>query len=67
MNQIQEKTLKARNGMAFLVLTSLLLLAAIGLVIYGAVQLDAENYILGTPMMVAGIALLCIGWIPYIG
>jgi len=67
MNEIKEKVLKAKNGMVILVLTSLLLLAAIGLVIYGAFLLEAENYVLGTPLMVVGIALLCIGWIPYIG
>lgn len=61
-----EKVLNGKkHGMAALIVTSLLYLAAIGAVIWGGISLDS-----GTPAVVslaAGIVWLIIGWIPYCG
>ncbi len=67
MNQIQEKNLKAKSGMAVLVLTILLLLAATALTVYGGIQLDNSNTVLGATCLAIGAVWLCIGWIPFLG
>ena len=64
---MQEKTLKAKNGMVALVLTVLILLAAIGSTICGGILLDNHNTAIGATCMILGIAVLCIGWIPFLG
>lgn len=66
MNEpIKEKVLSERKiGMPMLLLTALLYLGAIGLTVYGAVQLDAG----GSPLfMIIGIVWLCVGWFPFLG
>ena len=64
---MEEKVLKAKNGMAMLMLTSLAYLLSIVVVIMGGVLLDNEIIVLGVIMLVAGILWLCIGWIPFMG
>lgn len=56
-----------RNGMAALLLTIALLLAAIAMIIGGAVLLDRDGSALGCAIFVTGIILAAIGWIPFMG
>lgn len=55
-----------KNGMSVLLLSIALYLAAIGLVVFGAVGMDNGNKI-GIPVFVLGMLYVCIGWIPFIG
>jgi len=65
---MNEKIFKTKkNGMKALVLTSLGMLAAIALTVFGGVTMESGNEILGIPVFVVGLVWLCIGWIPYIG
>ena len=65
---MQEKLIgKKGNGMAMLVLTSLLYLLGIGVLIAGAVFLDGGDGVLGAVLLVCGIIWSCIGWIPFLG
>ena len=48
-----------KNGMAVLLLTLLLLVAAVVVMIYGIAD--------SIPLMVVGIVVLCVGWIPLCG
>ena len=52
--------------MLALVLTSLVMLLSLGLII-GAALFEGRNDVLFVTMLVPGILLLCIGWIPYLG
>ena len=58
-----------KNGMAVLLITSLLYLIATGITIFGAIAL--ENALLpeaiSIVLLVVGIVWLCIGWIPFCG
>ena len=67
VNIPEEKKAKARAGMPVLILTVLLYLAALGLVIYGAILMDGDLVALGIPLLVVGILWLCIGFIPFLG
>ncbi|MBR3760848.1 MAG: SPFH domain-containing protein [Ruminococcus sp.] len=49
-----------KNGMAVLVLTTLLYLAAIGVLIFGIAK---DNPVIGIPVLI----WILIGWIPYLG
>ena len=68
-NNIQEKVMNGhKNGFAMLVLWVTLYIAAIALVVYGAMGFDLEP----TPassiaIFVAGIIYVCIGWFPFLG
>ncbi|MGN0679956.1 MAG: SPFH domain-containing protein [Oscillospiraceae bacterium] len=69
----EEKELKAASGWGVLFITIILLLAALGLVIYAATGLEASD-MSGAPYragdiagLVIGIVWLCIGWIPFLG
>lgn len=64
-----EKILKTKkNGMAVLVLTLLLLAAALVALIVGIVFTETENkFILGVALSILGGVVLCVGWIPFIG
>ncbi len=64
---MEEKVLKAKNGMAVLLLTALAYLLSIAVLIMGAVLLENEMIALGVIMLVAGILWACIGWIPFMG
>ena len=55
-----------KNGMAALLLTILGLIAATGLVVVGAIGLEA-NHGYGIPLFVIGLVWLCVGWIPFMG
>ena len=68
MNMISEKILCAKkNGMQALLLITLCLLIALGVIIGGAFMLEAEMYSIGVPVFVIGVLWFCIGWIPYAG
>ncbi|MGN0319093.1 MAG: SPFH domain-containing protein [Lachnospira sp.] len=58
---------RKKNGMAVLLLTILVLIAGIGVIIAGAICLDNEKTVPGTVMLVAGIIIECICWIPFCG
>ena len=65
MNEIVLQNKK--KGMKVLVLTSLGMLAAIALAVFGGIAMESGNTALGNPVLAVGIVWLCIGWIPYIG
>ena len=67
VNIPEEKKAKARAGMPVLILTVLLYLAALGLVIYGAILMDGDLVALGIPMLVVGGIWLCVGFLPFLG
>ena len=65
---MNEKLLQnKKNGMKVLLLTTITLLAATALVIFGGITMDGGNYILGVPVFAVGIVWFLIGWIPYAG
>ena len=65
---MNEKVLQnKKNGMKVLFLTTIGMLAATALVIFGGITMDAENYTIGVPVFAVGMVWFCIGWIPYSG
>jgi len=62
---MEEKTLKAKNGMAVLLLNILVYLGAVALTIFGAVRM--EDSAAGVVMFVLGMIICCVGWIPFMG
>ena len=66
---MKEKILTTKkNGMAALLLTTLLHIAAILLLIYSAMALEAEEIgVLPVVLRILSILWLCVGWIPYLG
>ena len=65
---MNEKVLQnKKNGMKVLVLTTLSMLAATALVIFGGITMDGGDYTLGVPVFAVGMVWFCIGWIPYLG
>lgn len=56
-----------KNGMAVLLLTSLLWLVSIGVMVFGVILIGNESVALGVTLLVVGIIWTCIGWIPYCG
>ncbi len=65
---MQEKVLGAKkNGMAVLLLTAVLYLAALFVTVYGGLLLEEGAEALGVVLLVVGIAWLCVGWIPFLG
>ncbi len=65
--EYEERELKAKSGWAALIITIILYIAALVLTIYGGITIESSSAVLGTIMMIVGIAWLCIGWIPFIG
>ena len=64
---MNEKILQnKKNGMIVLVLTTLLMLASIAATVVGGICMDNEIW-WGIPVFVAGITVMFIGWVPYIG
>ena len=62
---MEEKIISTKkNGMAVLLLTILLYLAAIGLLVFGAMN-DSETW--GIVCIVCGIAYILVGWIFWLG
>lgn len=55
-----------KNGMAVLLLSIIALLAGLGMIIYGAILLDNSKNI-GVVLLVPGIIIDVIGWIPFCG
>ncbi len=63
-----EKVLNGKkNGMAVLLLTSALYIAAIAAVIVGGLTLNGDDKAVGAALLAVGIFWLCVGWIPYCG
>ncbi|MBQ9765696.1 MAG: SPFH domain-containing protein [Lachnospiraceae bacterium] len=56
-----------KNGMAMLLLLSLLYLGSIGLTVWGGILLDEGTTALGVALLVTGCVWLCIGWVPFLG
>lgn len=64
---MEEKVLKNKqHGMIALVLTMLLLLAGLALVICAAI-FEETNATLFVACLIAGLVILCVGWIPLLG
>ncbi len=66
---MQEKILEnKKHGMAALLLTVLLLAAALAGVIYGGIQMETTNSGgIGNVIFIISIIVLCIGWVPFLG
>lgn len=69
MNQkeVEEKELHAGNGMLFLIAGIILVLVSLALIIVGGVLIENASITSGTIMLVIGIVLICICWIPFLG
>ena len=64
---MEEKMLKAKNGMAAMLFFGLLYVLFIALIVLCGIQLDAGGGTLPTIGMVIGLIGLFIGWIPFLG
>lgn len=56
-----------KNGMLALLLTICRLLSGIGLIIAGAVLSENGAGVAGVVTLVAGLVIVCLGWIPFCG
>lgn len=64
----EEKELNPPSGWLMLFVTILVLIGAVALIIGGGVTLDGdESSVKGGVMLVCGLVLICIGWIPFLG
>lgn len=62
---MNEKILKAKNGMGMLILLGILYLLGIGLIVLGA---NLISWTIAGPILLAiGILWVCIGWVPFLG
>ena len=65
---MNEKVLQnKKNGMKMLALLSLCMIAAIGLVIFGGINVDAGNLKVGVAPLAVGLVWVLLGWIPFCG
>lgn len=65
---MEEKLLNnKKNGMGVLLVLIVAYVAAIGLVIFGGINMDAHRYLLGVPVFVVGMVWVCLGWILFCG
>jgi len=65
---MEEKILNnKKNGMGMLLVLIVAYVAAIGLVIFGGINMDAHRYLLGVPVFVVGMVWVCLGWILFCG
>lgn len=64
---MEEKVLKAANGMLFLGILILAYLAALAATIMGAVGLSGGGGLGAGAIMIVGILWLSLGWIPFLG
>ncbi|HHV43236.1 MAG TPA: SPFH domain-containing protein [Firmicutes bacterium] len=64
---MQEKTLKARRGMPWLLLFILLYLVAIALVVVGGVLIERGASGIGGTLLALGILWLVVGFVPFFG
>ncbi|MBQ8569740.1 MAG: SPFH domain-containing protein [Oscillospiraceae bacterium] len=67
--KVEEKILKAPNGLAMLFLSIILyIVLSFGGIICGGLMLDSEeSSTLGVILLVFGILYMCVGWIPFLG
>ncbi|MHC1695917.1 MAG: SPFH domain-containing protein [Eubacteriales bacterium] len=63
---MEEKILKAKNGMAVLILSIIAYLAAFAALVLGAMLLEGGSSIGALPLIV-GIIWICVGFIPFMG
>jgi len=63
---MEEKILRAKNGMATLIFTVITMIAAVVLVGFGGSWMD-EGRAYGVPVFVVALLYLCFGWIPLLG
>lgn len=65
---MKEKILNnKKNGMGMLLVLIVAYAAAIGMVIFGGINMDAHRYLLGVPVFVVGMVWVCLGWILFCG
>ena len=65
---MNEKILEnKKHGMRLLLLTSIGMVIAISLTVFGGITMDSGNETLGVPVFAVGLIWLFIGWIPYCG
>lgn len=65
---MEEKLLNnKKNGMGMLLVLIVAYAAAIGMVIFGGINMDAKRYLLGVPVFVVGMVWVCLGWILFCG
>ena len=55
---------KRKNGMAVLILTALLLIAAVCGVVFGGIMLDEGK---SPVLFILSLIVVCIGWLPFLG
>ncbi len=67
-NLIKEKIYTTKkNGMPVLILTIMVLLAGVGLIIASAIRLQDDTNFVNVAMLVVGIVIDTVGWIPFLG
>lgn len=68
VNIMEEKTLKSRkNGMVALICTTLVYLLGIAMIILGGIRMGETPDALAVLLLVFGLVIVAIGWIPYLG
>lgn len=58
---------KQKLGMSVLLLDLLLLVAGVAFIILGGINIDRMRTIIGVPMLILGILIVSLGWIPLCG
>ncbi|HBB61787.1 MAG TPA: hypothetical protein DCZ61_08370, partial [Lachnospiraceae bacterium] len=65
---MKEKVLSGRkNGLLILFVTTILMLASIGGIIFGGILVGDQGRMIGLLPLICGIVFLCVGWILYCG
>ena len=65
---MEEKLLNnKKNGMGVLLALIGSFVVAIGMIVFGAIQMDAHRYLPGVPVFVVGMIWVCLGWIFFCG
>lgn len=65
---MEEKILTAKkNGLLVLLLTILVLLLSVGGCVVGAIMIDSDYSALGVAILILGIIVMLVGWIPFMG
>ena len=68
VNIMEEKPLKSRkNGMVTLICTTLIYLLGIAMIILGGIRMGETPGTLAVLLLVFGLVIVAIGWIPYLG
>ncbi len=63
----EEKELKVKGGFKTLFSCIFLMLLGIAAIIFGGILMDVENYIIGVPLLVVGVIIELVSWIPLLG